>query len=335
MGSGDFNHGPGSHVLRQIEAHCNADLCSQPGGLARGVGDLPVGVGPFIEKYACAFPQRRPEKVQDARHRGERTGRYEIHTARERQFLGAACRYRYIRHFQRGYGGLEETRLLLYRFGKSEPRGRQCERERNAGESRARTRVDNVFRVCEKPPRHYRIQHVLNGRLVRRNDAGEVQVPVRFLDKRQMARGFGNDYFAVRQVRGQYPVQFLFSFHVPSIMSPSEEMSAAARRRKILEEAWIGDAVLCLYARSRILRTDGAVDSAKFERMTSNRFLAAVGEPSEVEAEIGRVYRAEGIEAAFAWIEQKLVPLFDRQEEKRMRREGVNGRTRPNGRGEA
>jgi hypothetical protein len=69
--------------------------------------------------------------------------------------------------------------------------------------------------------------------------------------------------------------------------------------------------------------------------MTSNRFLAALGEPSEVEAEIGRVYRAEGIEAAFAWIEQKLVPLFDRQEEKRMRREGVNDRTRPNGRGEA
>jgi len=69
--------------------------------------------------------------------------------------------------------------------------------------------------------------------------------------------------------------------------------------------------------------------------MTSNRFLAAFGEPSEVEAELGRLYESQGLEAAFAWIEQKLMPLFDRQEEKRMRREGVNDRTRPNGRGEA
>ena len=99
-----------------------------------------------------------------------------------------------------------------------------------------------------------------------------------------------------------------------------------ARRRKILEEAWIGDAVLGLYARSRILRGDGAVNSAKLERMTSNRFLATVGEASEIEAEVGRMYESGGLEAAFSWIEQKLIPLFDRQEEKRLRREGL---TRP------
>jgi hypothetical protein len=112
-------------------------------------------------------------------------------------------------------------------------------------------------------------------------------------------------------------------------------MNAASRRRKILEQAWIGDAVLSLYARSRILQADGAVDSAKFERMTSNRFLATRGEPSEVEAEVGRVYDAEGLDAAFSWIEQELMPLFDRQEEKRLRREGLSGSRRRNGCDEA
>ena len=103
-------------------------------------------------------------------------------------------------------------------------------------------------------------------------------------------------------------------------MTPYELMNAAkVKRRRILEEAWTGDAVLCLYARRRILRETGSVDSATFERMTSNRFLTTLGEPSEVEAEIGRIFEAEGLEKAFIWIEQKLMPLFDRQEEKRRR----------------
>jgi dsRNA-specific ribonuclease len=99
----------------------------------------------------------------------------------------------------------------------------------------------------------------------------------------------------------------------------------AERRRKILEQAWIGDAVLCLYGRRRILREGGAVDGEKFERMTSNRFLASFGEPSEVEAELGRLYEREGLEAAFLWIEQKLMPLFDRQEEKRQEKSLTRG----------
>ena len=109
----------------------------------------------------------------------------------------------------------------------------------------------------------------------------------------------------------------------PSFIMAS--MTSAERRRKILEEAWVGDAVLCLYARRRILRENGAVDGERFKRMTSNRFLAAFGEASEVEAEIGRYYEENGLEAAFRWIEQKLMPLFDRQEEK------LNGRKRSGG----
>ncbi|HYZ86906.1 MAG TPA: hypothetical protein VE621_20990 [Bryobacteraceae bacterium] len=85
-------------------------------------------------------------------------------------------------------------------------------------------------------------------------------------------------------------------------------------------EAWIGDAVLSLYARLRILRQDGFVDGEKCVRMTSNRFLAALGEPTAVEAQLGRVYLEEGLEAAFEWIEQRIVPLFDKQEANRKRK---------------
>jgi hypothetical protein len=94
-------------------------------------------------------------------------------------------------------------------------------------------------------------------------------------------------------------------------------MDASARRRRILEEAWIGDAVLCLCARRRILKNDGLIDGEKFTRMTSNQFLATFGEPSDVEAEIGRIYAAEGLDAACVWIETRLMPLFDRREARR------------------
>jgi hypothetical protein len=94
-------------------------------------------------------------------------------------------------------------------------------------------------------------------------------------------------------------------------------MHANERRRRILQQAWIGDAVLCLFCRDRILKDDGAVDGDKFARMTSNQFLSTFGEPSEVESEIGRVYNDEGLAAAFAWIEGKLMPNFDKREAKR------------------
>jgi dsRNA-specific ribonuclease len=91
------------------------------------------------------------------------------------------------------------------------------------------------------------------------------------------------------------------------------------RRQKLLEQAWIGDAVLSLYARRHILAEHGKVSSEQLERMTSNRFLTALGEPSAVEAEIGRAYETGGIEAGFQWIEENLLPMYRRQEEKRTR----------------
>ena len=81
--------------------------------------------------------------------------------------------------------------------------------------------------------------------------------------------------------------------------------------------------MLALWARLHILREDGVLDGAKFLRMTSNQFLAAFGEPTAVEAQIGRAYRDGGEAAAFAFIEEKIAPLFGRQEEKRLRGKGV------------
>ena len=91
-------------------------------------------------------------------------------------------------------------------------------------------------------------------------------------------------------------------------------------RAKILREAWVGDAVLTLWARLYILRERGAIDGERAVRMTSNNFLGAVGNPDQVEAEIGRIFEDQGLDAAYQWIEQRLLPMFKRQEENRSRK---------------
>ena len=89
---------------------------------------------------------------------------------------------------------------------------------------------------------------------------------------------------------------------------------------RLVDEAWIGDAVLTLYSRLRILREEGRLNAEKCIRMTSNQFLSSLGEPSQVEAELGRVCQREGLKEAFEWIEQKVIPMFERQEENRKRK---------------
>jgi dsRNA-specific ribonuclease len=104
-------------------------------------------------------------------------------------------------------------------------------------------------------------------------------------------------------------------------------IDAALQKRadQLAQDAWIGDAVLSLYARSKILSEDGRLDGEKCIRMISNQFLSAMGEPTKVEAEIGKVYHRDGLQAAFAWIEEQLMPMFARQEEKRERKSGRRG----------
>ena len=99
----------------------------------------------------------------------------------------------------------------------------------------------------------------------------------------------------------------------------SKSPTATDAMKTLREEAWIGDAVLELYARSKVLAERGQQDIAMKTRFTWNQFLSGVGEPTKVEAEIGRSYQAGGLEAGFSWIREHLEPLFHKQEAKRLR----------------
>lgn len=88
---------------------------------------------------------------------------------------------------------------------------------------------------------------------------------------------------------------------------------------EIQADAWLGDAALELYVRSWILRERGVIDAEMKTRFTCNQFLNAFGEPTKVEAQIGVVYRTQGLDAAFSWIRENLEPLFIKQEAKRKR----------------
>jgi len=79
------------------------------------------------------------------------------------------------------------------------------------------------------------------------------------------------------------------------------------------EAAWVGDAVLALFARQFVLRERKSMDGEWFTRLTSNDFLSAFGNPTRVEALIGRLYQEKGLDAAFSWIEGELVPMFRKQ----------------------
>jgi dsRNA-specific ribonuclease len=83
------------------------------------------------------------------------------------------------------------------------------------------------------------------------------------------------------------------------------------------EAAWVGDAVLALFARQFVLRERDSMDGEWFTRLTSNDFLSAFGNPTRVEAGIGKLYQEGGLEAAFSWMEENLVPLFLKQAAKR------------------
>jgi dsRNA-specific ribonuclease len=89
--------------------------------------------------------------------------------------------------------------------------------------------------------------------------------------------------------------------------------------RSVRENAWVGDAVLSLFARRWILETTGVADGEMLSRFTSNRFLAAFGDPTAVEARIGELYASGGYEAAAEWIRRELLPVFQRQEANRRR----------------
>jgi dsRNA-specific ribonuclease len=83
------------------------------------------------------------------------------------------------------------------------------------------------------------------------------------------------------------------------------------------EAAWVGDAVLALFARQFVLRERNSMDGEWFTRLTSNDFLSAFGNPTRVEAAIGKLYLEGGLEKAFAWMDAELLPVFHKQIAKR------------------
>lgn len=88
-------------------------------------------------------------------------------------------------------------------------------------------------------------------------------------------------------------------------MSKRDEEMRAER-----EAAWVGDAVLALFARQYVLQERRSMDGEWFTSLTSNDFLSSFGNPTSVEASIGRLYREKGLDAAFSWMEGNLVPPF-------------------------
>ncbi len=91
-------------------------------------------------------------------------------------------------------------------------------------------------------------------------------------------------------------------------------------KRREQEEAWIGDTILDLFARTWILENHGTLCGETLRRMTSNQFLACFGNPTSVEAKIGKIYTSEGLDAAFQWIDSEILPTFKKQERNQKRR---------------
>lgn len=99
-------------------------------------------------------------------------------------------------------------------------------------------------------------------------------------------------------------------------------MSKSDDLKQLQEDAWLGDAVLEVYARQRVLRERGGIDEEMRKNLTRNSFLNCISQPTVVEAHIGRSFIAGGMDAACAWIAQHLEPVFAKQEANRMRGKG-------------
>ena len=92
-------------------------------------------------------------------------------------------------------------------------------------------------------------------------------------------------------------------------MNTSKIDKATEERLRI--EAWVGDAILALYVREWILQEEKTINGSLFIEFTSNDFLRRTGNPTGVEASIGRVFKSDGLEAAYAWIDENLKPRME------------------------
>ena len=85
--------------------------------------------------------------------------------------------------------------------------------------------------------------------------------------------------------------------------------------------AWVGDAVLALFARRWILQQTNIPNKERaevFQAMTSNEFLSHFGEPTKIECEIGILFENEGLTEANNYIETYLLPKFIKKQKQKM-----------------
>ena len=85
------------------------------------------------------------------------------------------------------------------------------------------------------------------------------------------------------------------------------KMGAVYSMEQEKADAWMGDAVLALFARRWILDTFGRPDGALQNLVTSNQFLSRFGVPTAVEASIGRALAADGMDAALALVKERFL----------------------------
>ena len=98
-------------------------------------------------------------------------------------------------------------------------------------------------------------------------------------------------------------------------------------------EAWLGDAVLALLVRDWLLKTLGTTDGELQSLVTSNHFLSRFGQPTAVEAALGRLWRDHGYTAAESEFREKFLPEMIRH--LRRQRPQISGRLPANPEGKA
>ena len=208
-----LHDGPRSRRIRQIVTHGNRHPDPQFPALRGGFGDLALRVRSLVEEYSYALLQRRGKKIEHLRDRRQRARRDHVHLACSRQFFRPPGREHGVGQGQLRQRRFHKTRLLPDRFGEREARLGKRERQGNTRKTGAGSRIEHMLRLREQPPRHDGIEDVLDGRLARSGDTGQVEVPVRFLDQSEVRGALRDDHLTVRKVRGQNPIQLAFERH--------------------------------------------------------------------------------------------------------------------------
>ena len=106
-------------------------------------------------------------------------------------------------------------------------------------------------------------------------------------------------------------------------------MAAHSTLEQQRTDAWIGDAVLALFARQWILNQADIAPAERaeaFTQLTANQFLASFGDPTAVEASIGKIYQSKGLQTAFDSIEDNYLPLYLKQRNNRRKTQGKHRR---------